>query len=395
MRPPSPPRYRRLFSGGVPFAPHLPRTMVMIARNIGRRPLRAFFTTLGISLSVAMLVGSLFAFDSIEVLIDSTFFGAERQHATIGFVQKRPEAALHDVERLPGVLAAEPARVVSARFRTGPVERRLAITGKPAGSDLSRLIDVDGNEVAIPEEGVVLTAALADILGVGVGDSVEIELMEEARETVLVPVSAVVESYIGLAAYMDMAALNRLMREGPFISAVHVTIDTAELPQLYEAVKNLPMVGGVSLQRAAVENFRATMGENLLTTMTVLVALAGIIAFGVVYNGARIQLSEQGRELASLRVLGFTRAEVSWILLGEFALLTLLALPLGWALGWLMAVAMVEGQATELVRIPLVISRATYGWASVVVLTASLVSALIVRRRVDRLDLIEVLKTRE
>mgnify|MGYP002621551197 CR=1 FL=1 len=395
MRPPAPARYRRLWSGGPKLALRLPQTTSMIARNIVRRPLRSVFTCIGVAFSVAMLVGSLFSFDAVETLIDHTFFSAERQHATIGFVRKQPAEALFEVGRLPGVLAAEPARMVAARIRNGPVERRLGLTGKPAGSELSRLIDTEGREIALPGEGVVLTAALAGILGTGPGGSVEIELMEERRETVRVHVSAVVESYIGLAAYMEIGALNRLMREGAFMSAAHVTLDPARTGELYAAVKTLPMVGSIGLQRVAVQNFRATMGENLLTTMSVLVALAAIIAFGVVYNGARIQLSEQGRELASLRVLGFTRAEVSWILLGELTLLTVLAMPLGWALGWVMALAMAEGQATELFRIPLVIERATYGWASLVVLGASALSALIVRRRIDRLDLIEVLKTRE
>lgn len=395
MRPPAPARYRRLWSGGPKLALRLPQTTSMIARNIVRRPLRSVFTCIGVAFSVAMLVGSLFSFDAVETLIDHTFFSAERQHATIGFVRKQPAEALFEVGRLPGVLAAEPARMVAARVRNGHVERRVSISGKPAGSELSRLLDVAGNELVPAGDGIVLTAALAGILGSGPGGTVEIELMEERRETVLVPVSAVVESYVGLATYMDLEALNRLMREGPFISAVNVTLDESRLGEFYAAVKNLPMVGSVALQRTAVQNLRATMGENLLTSMTVLVVLASIIAFGVIYNGARIQLSEQGRELASLRVLGFTRAEVSWILLGEFALLTLLALPVGWGLGWLLALAFVEGQATELFRIPLVIERATYGWASVVVLAAAAVSALIVRRRVDRLDLVEVLKTRE
>jgi putative ABC transport system permease protein len=185
------------------------------------------------------------------------------------------------------------------------------------------------------------------------------------------------------------------VREGPSISAVHVTTDGSQIAALYEAVKNLPMVSSIALQRASVAKFRETMAENLTMMVTIYVGLAGIIAFGVVYNGARIQLSEQGRELASLRVLGFTRAEVSWILLGEFAILTLAALPLGWLLGYGMAYSTAEGLATEMFRLPLVIERSTYAWASVVVLVAAALSALIVRRRVDRLDLIEVLKTRE
>jgi putative ABC transport system permease protein len=299
------------------------------------------------------------------------------------------------VERLPGVLAAEPARTVPARFRNGHIERIVPITGKPAGSELSRLLDLDRQDVAMPEEGVVLTSAVADILQVGRGQTVEVEIMEGRRETLALPVSAVVESYVGLGSYMELSALNRALREDAMITAVHVTVDDTRTSELYEAIKNLPQVGSISLQRAAVAQFRETMAENLAIMVTVYVSLASIIAFGVVYNGARIQLSELGRELASLRVLGFTRAEVSWILLGEFALLTLLALPLGWLLGYGMAFATAEGLATELFRIPLVIERATYGWASVVVLAASAFSALLVRRRIDRLDLVEVLKTRE
>jgi putative ABC transport system permease protein len=370
-------------------------TTVMIGRNIVRRPLRSLFTTFGIALSVAILVGSLFALDAIEEMIDITFFGAERQHATISFVQKRPAHALYEVERLPGVLAAEPARNVPARFRNGHIERIVPITGKPAGSELSRLLDLGRQDVAMPEEGVVLTSAVADILQVGRGQTVEVEIMEGRRETLSLPVSAVVESYVGLGSYMELSAVNRALREDAMITAVHVTVDDTRTSELYEAIKNLPQVGSIALQRAAVSQFRETMAENLTIMITVYVSLASIIAFGVVYNGARIQLSELGRELASLRVLGFTRAEVSWILLGEFALLTLAALPLGWLLGYGMAFATAEGLATELFRIPLVIERATYGWASVVVLTASAFSALLVRRRIDRLDLVEVLKTRE
>ncbi len=394
MRP-APARYRRLFGGGLPFISLLPQTTVMIGRNIVRRPLRSLFTSFGIALSVAVLVGSLFSLDAVEEMIDVTFFSAERQHATISFVHKLPADALYEVERLPGVMAAEPARMVAARFRNGHLERRLSITGKPAGSNLSRLLDVDRQEVTMPREGVVLTTALANILKIGRGETIEIELMEEHRETVQLPVSAIVESYIGLGAFMELEALNRLMREGPSISAVHVTTDASQIAALYEAVKNLPMVGSIALQRASVAKFRETMAENLTMMVTIYVGLAGIIAFGVVYNGARIQLSEQGRELASLRVLGFTRAEVSWILLGEFAILTLAALPLGWLLGYGMAYSTAEGLATEMFRLPLVIERSTYAWASVVVLVASALSALIVRRRIDRLDLIEVLKTRE
>jgi putative ABC transport system permease protein len=131
------------------------------------------------------------------------------------------------------------------------------------------------------------------------------------------------------------------------------------------------------------------------TSTGILIFFACVIAFGVVYNGARIALSERGRELASLRVLGFTQREIAVMLLGEQAILTLLAVPLGWVLGyglsWLITIAI----DTELMRLPLVLSPQTYFRAFVIVLAAAALSGLLVRWRLRRLDLIEVLKTRE
>lgn len=398
MQPAAPTRYRRLF-GGIHETPQwvrsLPQSVVMIARHIARWPVRAAFTTLGIAMSVAVLVATLFMEDSVDHLIDVTFFQADRQDATINFVSERPISTVADIARLPGVLTVEPVRVLPVRLRLGPVSRRVAIEGRPQGADLSRLIDMDGRPVRLPESGLVLADKLARILGARTGDLIEVETLDRRRRTVDVPVTAVVQGYVGMAAYMDIEAVNRLNQEGHMVSGVNVRLDPAAHEALYARIKAMPAVAALSLQSLALETLKTTMAENLLLMTGILTVLALVIAFGVVYNSARIQLSERGRELASLRVLGFTRAEVSWILLAELAILTVLALPLGWLMGYGLAFAMVHGLETELARIPLVVERATYAWAAIAVLAGAAVSALIVRRRIDRLDLIEVLKTRE
>ncbi len=393
MQPAAPTQYRR-FLGGARL-PALSQTTIMVTRHILRWPMRAAFTMLGIALSVAVLVGSMFSQDAIEHMIDVAFFQTDRQDATLTFVQERPVGAIAEVERLPGVMVAEPTRVVPARLTHGPVSRRMAVEGRTPGGDLSRLVDVDGHVVELPESGLVLTEMLAGILDARPGDLIEVATLEGRRRVVDVPVSAVVQGYIGMASYMDRNALNRLMREGDMISGVNIKLDPQQRDDLYGQIKETPVVAAITLQSLALENLRQTMAENILVMMGVFTALALVIAFGVVYNSARIQLSERARELASLRVLGFTRGEVSWILLGELALLTLLALPVGWLLGYGLAVAIAQGSETELFRIPIVIERATYAWAAIIVVAAAAVSALIVRRRIDRFDLIEVLKTRE
>jgi putative ABC transport system permease protein len=367
----------------------------MVTRHLMRWPLRTVSSVLGIALAVSVLVGSLWAFGSTEFMIDVTYNRAERENATINFVRERSLSAFFDALSLPGVMAAEPYRSVPVRIYHGAVERRIAISGKPANADLSRVLGPGLTPVQLPESGIALSDALAKILNARVGDRVEVELLERDRRRAVLPVTGIIEGYLGLNAYMALPALNELMREGTVISGVNLLYDTGRQDELFKRLKATPVANFIALQRTTLQNFRQTLQENLLVMITVYVSLGMIIAFGVVYNFARISLSEQGRELASLRVLGFHKSEVSAILLGELALLTIAAQPLGWAIGYFFAWAMVQGFNSDLYRVPLVVERSVYAWASVIVFGAALVSGLVVRRRIDRLDLIEVLKTRE
>jgi putative ABC transport system permease protein len=299
------------------------------------------------------------------------------------------------VGNLPGVLRAEPFRALSVKLRNGPNERRLSILGKPSGADLSRALDLDLRPVSLPETGLALSERVADILDVERGDLVQVELLEGDRRIVDVPVTEVIQSYLGLMVFMNLDALDRLAGIGPRLSGVHLAIDEAATDALYADVKRTPALSGIALQTVARQNFNDTIRRNIVIMTTVYVTLSVIIAFGVVYNSARIQLSERARELATLRVIGFTRAEVSQVLLTELGVAVAAAQPLGWLIGYGFAYAVIVGFATDLFRVPFVVSSRTFAVASLVVVAAAFVSALIVRRRIDRFDLVEVLKTRE
>ena len=395
MQPPSPTRYRRLLTGRWRVPVWLSQLTIMTFRHIGRRPLRAAFTSLCLSLAVALLVTALLMGNSVELMIDITFFRADRQQASITFTDDRHPRALQAVERLPGVLRAEPYRSIAARLRNGHLTRKLAITGKPADMDLSRVLNIDLEPVRLPEAGLVLDERVADILKLRRGDLVEVELLEGRRGVRVVPVSDVIKSYIGLVALMDLDALQEIAGDGPRLRGVHIAYDTLAERDLFAAIKATPAVGAIGLQRQALARFRAILQMNMSMMLTIYLTLAVIVAFGIAYNSARIQLSEHARELASLRVLGFTRAEVSRVLLAELAVLTLLALPAGCLIGYGFGRLMVWVFETDIFRIPFAVERATYAIACLVVLAATAASALVVRRRIDRLDLIAVLKTRD
>jgi putative ABC transport system permease protein len=395
MAPPAPARYRRLFGEAFHRWLDVPQTSIMVARHLLRWPIRTLTSILGVSFSVMVLVGTLWAYGSAEFMIDVTFHRAERQDATISFVRERRISGLADVARLPGVMQSEPYRSVPVRIRKGHIERRLAIIGKIANARLSRVLDRQFAAVPLPESGIALSDALAKILLVRVGDLVEIELLEQNRRLVHVPVANIIEGYLGLTAFMDLEALNRLVREGALISGVYLSYDTYEGDLLFRRLKEAPIASFVALQRAAVQRFRETIAQNIYIMITVYVTLALIIAVGVVYNFSRISLSEQARELASLCVLGFTRGEVARVLFAELAIVALLAQPVGWLLGYGMAYAMVQAFESELYRVPLIIEPSIYAYGSLLVLAAAVISGLIVRRRVNNLDLVEVLKTRD
>lgn len=395
MSPPAPLRYRRLLTGALDPSRLVSQSVLIVVRHLLRWPWRTAGGILGVALAVGTLSGSLWSFGSTDFMIEVTFFKAARQDATISFTAPKPLPALFSVARLPGVSRAEPYRSVPVTIRKGAVERRIAITGRAPGQDLSQLIDAKMQSVVIPTSGLAISDALARILHVQTGDKVEIDVLEGDRRVRELPVIAIVSGYIGLGAYMNLDALNRLMGEGAMISGVDVGIDQNAEAALFAALKSTPSASFIALERVALQRFRETLDQNVSTMIWIYVSLGSVIAFGVIYNFARISLSEQGREMASLRVLGFSRAEVAALLLGEIAIIVLAAQPLGWLIGYGLAIGIAHSLSTDIYRIPLVIGPNVYAWASLVVIGSAVISAVVVRRRIDRLDMIAVLKTRE
>ncbi len=396
MRPEPPARYRPSLAERVPLlAGRLTHATRMILRSLERAPARAAASVVGIGFAGAILVVGFVFIDAMEEIVGTTFSLAQRQDATLAFVEPLSAAALHDVAHLPGVLTVEPARHVAARLRVDHRHRDVALVGRELAPRLERIVDRYGRDVAVPPSGLALSRVLGEVLRVEVGDEVTVEVLEGTRPVRRLRVAALVDDALGLSATMELGSLHRMLREGNTLSGARLAVDPAALDAFYARLKELPAVAGVALKRTVLESFRQTFAENMNIMVTFSVIFAGIIAFGVVYNAARISLSERERELASLRVLGFTRAEISLILLGELALLTLLALPIGGLLGWGLSAAIIASFDNEIYQLSFVVSPATVARAFLVVIVAAALSGLLVRRRLDRLDLVAVLKGRE
>lgn len=398
MRPPPPPVYRRTFLERVGLRIIHDQPTRMILRHIIRWPIRSALTTLGIAFATAMLLAPMGGFDSAKNMVQVHFFRAERQDLTVAFAQVRPQAtALQTLDNAPGVLHVEPFRAAPANLTFGLKKRRIAVLGRPAVNELSRPLLANLDPMVIPPAGIVISSSLASWLGAGAGDILDLQFVEGHRPHVQLPVTGISESYVGLTffmLYMDMDRLNALLGDGDAITGVHLRVDPLWVDELYNSIKNTPSItGGVShsAQFAAMQRIMAQ------TTQVTLINLlfAAIIVFGVVYTSASVSLSERSQELATMQMLGFTRWEVAYILLGELAVLTAVAVPLGLGAGYALAWKMTEGISNEIFRLPLHMQRFSFGYTIASVLTAVALSSMVVAVKMVRLDLIGLLKTRE
>jgi putative ABC transport system permease protein len=395
MRPAAPPAYKATLLERFKLEKWFTQPARIILRQIERRPVRFAFSIAGVGMALAIFVASAFMVDALDYILEVQYDITERQDALITFVETRGRRALDEVRSLPGVIHAEPGRSVAVRLSAGPRSYRTAITGIAPGADLRRVIDDRLQPIEPPPHGILLGRKLAEILDVKPGDMVYAEVLEDRRPARSLPVTGVAEGFIGTQAYMSMTALHQLMMEGDTLSSVAVSLDFMEAKRFFRRLKNSPMVAGVLRADTARQAFDETMAENMRTMTLFNIAFSGLIAFGVVYNTVRIAFSERARELASLRVIGMTRGEVGYILLGEVAVVVLLALPIGCLMGYGLVLTWTPLLDTELYRIPIVIAPSTYGSAMVVVLVATFISSWVIWRRIRHLDLVRVLKTRD
>ena len=395
MRPSLPVIYRKTLLEKLKIITTISTPVLMIWRHLMRWPVRTGLTVLGISLSVALMILSLFPLDAINFIIETYYFKSQRQDADVTFIESRNSSALNAVMKMPGVLTAEPVRYVPVKLHSGHLTERVALIGVQHDARISQLLDSHLHSISIPSEGIALSEYLAKRLHVRIGDLITVETMSGKRPVAQMPITAIIKEYIGMSTYMDSRALDKFMREGPVISGVRIMLDQNGAPDLYETIKNTPAIASITLKSRALTSFQETLAETISISISFYLFFGGMIAFGVVYNSARISLSERARELASLRVLGFTKGEVSFIMLGELVILTLAALPVGALLGYGFAWLLALGFETEMFRIPLVVDSSTYATSMIVVLISSLISGAVVVSRINKLDLTAVLKTRD
>lgn len=395
MRPPAPADYSRTGKVGGWASRVLDQPTRMVLRRLQRQPWRMAAAVAGIAAGMALSVSNLSVMAGFQQMLDVTFTTVDRSDAQVIFLTATSDKTVYELGRMPGVEQVEPFRAVSVVLKNGPRSHRGAITALVERPQLGRALDAAQRPIPMPGGGIVLSNPVANVLQAGPGDVLTVEVREGRRPVLTIPVAAVADSLLGSPTYMRIDALNRVLKEPGRASGAYIRLDANEADTIYTRIKDMPAVAGITLKSASRASIETLMNQSAGVMRFIMLAVAIVITFGIVYNSARIAMAERARDLASLRVIGFTRGEASFVLLGELAVVTLLALPLGAAAGYWLTAAIARGFSTEMFQIPVVYTPETNGTAGLAVLFASVVSGLLVKRDIDRLDLVESLKTRE
>ncbi len=394
MSPPAPTDYSGLGRIGAK-AKWMDQGLRLMIRHIARWPARSLLTSFGIALGMAIMIGAQGGRDAVDRMMETQFDFISRQDLTVSFTEAQDRAILHEVASLDGVIKVEPFLVMPATISFDHFKRHQGVTGVIFDADLNILLNTEGQIINPAPQGLTISGSLAKALSAGPGDMLQIQFKTGERKQLQLPVTRVVSTYMGTPAYMEMAALSAALQDGDRVSGVYLKVDENQLQTIYHQLKSMPRVAAVDAKKTSMAAMQKSMDE-VMGTMTVFnTAFASLIAIGVVFSSARISFYERQREMASLRVLGFTVAEVNAILLGELAVLTFIALPIGGFLGYQLAAFMAASLSSELFSVPVTVSNGTVGYAVTVILIASLVSAAVIARQVSKLDMVVALKTRE
>lgn len=395
MRPEPPANYRPALVERTGVGKMLSITFRIAVRNLERKPLQAVFTIAGLALATGILIVPNAFRDGVDQVLDYQWDVVQRQDVGIGLVEPGSEKVKHLLRHLPGVLNVEPARGAFVRIHFGHRDRQLGLQGLQAAGLHNRVIGSDGRQIGLPRHGIVVSAKLAEVLGARIGDELMVEVLEGKRPVKMVPLVGLADDFAGIAAYMEIQALNRLLGEGDVITGASFKVDDARRGEFLNSLKEIPRISWVAVKDSLRENFRKTTAASIRLLQSIYMVFATVVAFSVVYNNARISLAERARELATLRVIGFSQREVGAVLITELVLLAVVAVPLGLLIGTGFAAAILRAVNTETVRLPLVLTASNYTWAVLVVTVACTVSALVVLQKLRHLNLVGTLKAPE
>lgn len=367
----------------------------MAIRSVMRNRFRTATAVFSTAIAIAIVFMSLVLWDSFYYMVEYQFDLVSRSDVDLGMRDEGSVRAVYEARGLPGVQRAEPMLGIACDLRNGRFSRRLGVTGLSPDHQLTIPRRSNGEAIPIPSRGLVLAKKLADLLHARVGDPLELTPVRGRRDTRIVHVASIVDTFLGLDAYADIDYLSEVVGEARAVNAVQLAVDPSQMPALYREIKDLPNAQGMGVRADAKHNIMTTLVENSVFSIGILIGFAGVIAFGSIVNNALIEIGDRVREVATLRVLGYDASAVSGIFFRQTAIIFLMGLTLSFPLGYAMVSGLSSAYDSELYRMPVVIRPVQVAYTVLASAAFVVFAQWVVERQVQRLDWQDALKAKE
>ncbi len=394
MRPVAPIEGKKWWGERIlPFIGSMKISWRLTFRNMWRNKKRTIFTVSAISMTVGLMISILMMLDSVDYLFEMAFGDALSYDYKVAFTTDVHQDIVNDLSEFEEITYVEPIAEYPFRLKNGWREKNTMIMGIERNSRVYHLSGLNGGRIDVPREGILLTEGLAESLGVKRGDMLTIEALNKPGIERQVTVKGLVEEYMGGSGFMELDVLNGVLQEGSTINNALINL-RYNSGNFVRDIEGMAYVQSVREPDDMVKQYNEYMGL-MYAYIGVIITLSCIMGFAIIYNTTTISIMERKRELASLRIMGFTNKKVSELIFNENTAVSVMGLIVGMPLGRFMGVQMLNYVPEDMMSLPLVIFPKTYVLAAVTVALFVILAQMANMRRISRMDLVEVMKSRE
>ena len=367
----------------------------IIIRNLFRYKKRALLISIGVIFSSAILLVALSMSDSMNFMIKQQYGNIQDYDIKVKLSKLISVEELNNIKNITHVKELEPVLETGVEISNGWKSKNVGFTALVKDPQMYKVEDKNGNAISIPKNGILISEKLANTLGVKVNDSVNIKFYFPGKDKKEMVVKGIVVQYLGLSTYTSMDNLNGILGEGMIASSAVLKLDNINFEnEVKDKLRDMPNVTSVESKTDSLNALLKTMG-GMEASIGVYIILSGILLIAVLYNIATINIFERQRELATLKVLGFTNNEVKKLIFNENYIIVIFGMIIGLPFGKWLGAYLMASSSTDAYTIPYIIEIKTYIIAIILTLLFTAITNLTLMKKIKALDMIEVLKNKE
>lgn len=390
MKEEHPKKGKRIFLENIPFLwKRFSFSWKLVFKNIFRSKKRTGLVIAGVIFTYGMILFTLSMPAVVDNLMNKYFTDYLKMDYSVSFKMPMDKSVVYDFKGMGKIDAIEVKADIPVELSNGNLKKIINLTAVNQDTQFYGFADNDGNSIAMPEQGLMLTENLAGILKVKPGDWVKVKSYS-GGDPVYEKVVVVFPQSLGMGAYTNFESLNRFLLGKNLITGVNIKSgDTALANEILKA-RNIASVSSSTDIRAMYDKSLAL----IIVSIGIMLVFSGVLGFSIVYNVTSVNIGEREAEFSTLRVLGFSNKEIFRLILKENNIIMVIGILLGIPVGTAMLGYATYAFSTENYSLKMEPTSASLFYAGMTTILFILLAQVATYRRIKKLDFLQALKTR-